>query len=186
MRGASRSPDEFSRNGREVEHRARQHAEHEGDGRTHGDGRRGQHRRVRHARTVADGLVEVHDLDDPDVEERGDDARDHGGHHDRPGAGGEGHGEDRELAHEPGRERDARHGQQEEGEDRRHHGRLLAEPGPPVDRGGLATGVADQADHGEGADRREAVGRQVEEHGLDRGDLAERPAGRRPAGRGRR
>ena len=51
-------------------------------------------------------------------------------------------------------------------------GRVLAEAGPARDRRLLARAVADQADDGEGAERGEAVGDQVEQHGLQRGDLA--------------
>ena len=97
------------------------------------DGRGGQDRRVDDGGSVADRLVEVHDLDDPDVEERGDDAGDHRCDDDRPGTGGQGHGEHGELAHEARRQRDAGHGEQEEGEDCRPRPGTPC-PGPPSAR----------------------------------------------------
>ena len=125
----------------------------------------------------APGLGEEHQHDHPHVEERGDDAAQDGGDDDRPGAGGERHREDRPLADEPGRQRDAGHREQEEREDAGHHRRLLAEPRPPRQVGLLAAGVADHGDDGEGTERREAVADEVEQDRLQRRDLADRQVG---------
>ncbi len=138
----------------------------------------GEHRRVGDARRLTAGRGEVHQPDHADVEERRDDAAQDGHHDDRVGARRQRRREHRPLPDEAGGQRDAGHGEQEEREDARHQRRLLAEAGPPREVGLLATGVTHQRDHGEGAHGREAVGDEVEQHGLQRGELPDREVGR--------
>ena len=117
------------------------------------------------------GVGEVHEHDQPDVDER----RDRRGEHrddDEQGATGPGRHRRRErgvLRGEAGGERDAGEGQQQEREGRREHRVVAAQAGPLRQVRGLRAALAHHGDQAEGGDRREAVGDEVEHHAADRG-----------------
>src|SRR5690606_18207842 len=116
-----------------------------------------------HDRPVRVRFAEEHHDDHADVEERRDGGGDDGDDDQRGRALLDGRLEHGELPGEPAGERDAGERQQEEGEHSGDDRGALAETRPPGQVPGLAARVPHHRDDGERADRREAVGEQVEQ-----------------------
>src|SRR5580658_583348 len=138
----------------DAEHQRGQHADADRGGRE----RAWPHDR----RPVSSRLAEEHQHDDPDVREGQNGAAQYADHDQRHGTPSDRRLEYRELTDEATGQRYASEGDQEQREYPGDQWRALAEASPAGQVPGLASGVADQRDHGERADRREPVGSEIE------------------------
>ena len=118
---------------------------------------------ARHRLEAADGLVEIHDLDDADIVVGADDGGEHADDGERIEAGIDGGEEDVPLAEEAGEPGNAGQREHQDRQDRRHHRIGRGDAGDVVDVLDIALLAAHGQDEGEGAERHRQVDKHVDD-----------------------